>query len=362
MQENGFTSIYDPIVNRFECDYPPLYLYILNFWGWLFTFFNLPISSHFFDTCLKTCTLLSEISFFYWLYNRKSNPYFLVLMAISPVTILNAYGWGQIDLLYSMLLIAACIYLFEQKLIAFAILIALSVNLKTQTLLYFPLLAIYFFQKNTSYKLQFRAFIVFVIAFLIPNIPFLLNENHVFASIEPHFTAGGRYNFISVNAFNGWWAAFADFNLKQNLLFPPNDVSLIFSLSRKTVALILFSGCYSIILFTSLKRSLNNAQKIALLAYLSFSFFMLLPEMHERYLFPFFMFSAWLVLYSKNELSYFLIIAILHAINLLWGWGEQKYFLEKWMFETTRVVALVTFIVWLFYTRSLIKNFNQLKT
>jgi len=361
MNHFGFRSIYEINVDRFECDYPPLYLYVLQFWGWIFSFLQLEISSHLFDSCLKLSTLIAEIVFFIFLSKKGFKNYFLVLLAISPVTILNAYGWGQIDLLYSMLLVASCIYLFEKNFLAFAILIALSLNLKTQTLLYFPLLAVFFFKSDSGFKLNAKAILVFIFVFILPNIPFLLNSTDSFASIEQHFTASGRYNFISVNAFNIWWAAFADFTLKKDLLFPPNDVVLIFNVSRKIIALGSFTFFYLIILFLGIKYQLNKVQKITLLAYLSITFFMLLPEMHERYLFPFFIFSAWLCVYYKNELFFFLIFSILHSINLLWGWGEQKYFLDEWMFETTRVVAFITFIIWVLYSLDRIQNFRKLK-
>ncbi len=35
----GFTNIYAVQVDRFECDYPPLYLYVIGFFGHLFNFF-----------------------------------------------------------------------------------------------------------------------------------------------------------------------------------------------------------------------------------------------------------------------------------------------------------------------------------
>src|SRR5690606_38226421 len=66
----GFTNIYSIQTDRFECDYPPLYLYVLAFFGHIFNFFGLPIHTHLFDTFLKLFNLLVEAVFLYSFYKK----------------------------------------------------------------------------------------------------------------------------------------------------------------------------------------------------------------------------------------------------------------------------------------------------
>jgi hypothetical protein len=168
-------------------------------------------------------------------------------------------------------------------------------------------------------------------------------------SINPHISAAGRYNFISVNAFNFYWAIWADFGLKMQLKFPSNDALVFGLISRKILAYSLFSIVFAWILVQIAKHRQQEMKIMALLSLYCFSYFMLLPEMHERYLFPMFIFSAYLLSVDSKEWPYFLMISLLHAINLFWAWGENKFVKQQWMFEPTRIIAVFTGLMWLLY-------------
>ena len=60
-------------------------------------------------------------------------------MLISPVTLLNAYGWGQIDIIYAILIFCSLYALIDKKIYWSAFYLGLSLSLKSQTLLFLPL-------------------------------------------------------------------------------------------------------------------------------------------------------------------------------------------------------------------------------
>lgn len=355
---SGFTTIYSIQVDRFECDYPPLYLYVVGFFGHVFNLFNLPIHTQLFDTFLKLFNLLAEAFFLWRFYKISGNRVFLFVMLFSPVTILNAYGWGQIDILYSILVFTSVWLILREQLYGAAVFLGLSLALKTQTLLFLPIIGLLFLKARAGIATKVGSFLLMGLVYLVPNLPFILYAPNPMDSINPHITAAGRYNFIAVNSFNLYWALWADFALKLKLKFPPNDVLVFGLISRKLLAYGLFSIIYAWVLWMIMK--LRNTELIMqLIAFFCFSFFMFLPEMHERYLFPFFIFSAFVVSYDKKEYPFFIIISLLHVMNLLWGWGEQKYVKQQWMFESTRLIALATFVTWCFYAAHTFRKIKQ---
>lgn len=351
INQSGFTNIYSIRVDRFECDYPPLYLYVIALFGKLFLVLGWDIHTQVFDTFLKAFTLVIELSFLRYFYQRTQNKVFIWMMLISPVTILNAYGWGQIDIIYSILLFVTTYAILQRKLIMAACALGLSLALKTQTLLFMPLIGLLFLLSGNSIKDKLIALGLLVLVFLIPNLPFILYAPDAMDSINPHITAAGRYNFIAVNAFNIYWALWADFSLKLKLQFPPNDVLVFGLISRKLLAYGIFSLIYAYTLIQLYLHHKNIRSVFSILSFFCFSYFMFLPEMHERYLFPFFIFSAFLCSLDAREFRWFIIIAALHCANLLWGWGEQKFIKQQWIFEATRLIALASFVVWLAYAR-----------
>lgn len=356
---HGLLNIYSIKVDRFECDYPPLYLYIITPIAHLFDAFSWDMHTQFFDSFLKFFNLIVEFSFLFFFYRKTKNKIFIALMLLSPATIVNAYGWGQIDILYSILMFLGIYYILENKLYPTAIILGISLCLKTQTLLFLPIFGLLFLISKNSLKEKLFSIVLLFCIFIVLHLPFLLGAPNPMDSINPHLTAAGRYNFISVNAFNFYWTLWADFGLKIQLKFPPNDVLIFGLISRKVLAYSLFAIAFTWILINIKKHHPSKPKVIALLSLFCFTYFMLLPEMHERYLFPMFIFSAYLTSFDKREWPYFLIIVLLHSVNLVWAWGEQKFIKVQWLFEISRIFALLTTVMWVLYVNRIRKFLNE---
>lgn len=346
---HGLLNIYSIQVDRFECDYPPLYLYVITPVAYLFDLFSWDIHTQFFDTFLKLFNLIVESTFLYLFYKKTNNKIFLALMLLSPASIVNAYGWGQIDIIYSILMFLGFYYILQNKLYQTALFISISLCLKTQTLLFLPIFGLLFLLSKNTLKEKINSLLILIGVFFLINLPFILGAPNPMDSINPHLSAAGRYNFISVNAFNFYWSFWADFSLKMQLKFPANDTFVFGIISRKWLAYSIFTSLFIWILVKVLKNSNNTPKVIALLSLYCFTYFMFLPEMHERYLFPMFIFSAYLTSFDKREWPYFIIIVLLHTVNLFWAWGEQKFVKDQWIFESSRIIAFLTGLMWILY-------------
>lgn len=358
MVDHGFTNIYQIQADRFECDYPPLYLYIIAFTGHLFNMAGLEIHSHLFSSVLKFITLLAEAGFIFYAWRLTKNRLFIVALLLNPITLINAYAWGQIDLLYTALLFCSIIHALRSEIYASAVFLGLSLALKTQTLLFMPLMLVFLLKAKASHlkRLLGAALVLFI--YLLPNLPFIIGAPDPMDSFTPHLTASGRYDYISVNAFNIWWALWADYKFKVQLLFPPNNELVFGLITRKSFALIISGIIYLAVLAASW-RKLRMEQQIALISFFCLSFFMFLPEMHERYLFPFFIFSCFLLSAYRSEWKFFTILAFLHAFNLIWAWGEQKFLHQVWLFQVGQAAGLISFVIWIWYA---VETWKRLKT
>lgn len=362
MVDHGFTNIYHIPANRFACDYPPLYLYVLGFFGHVFNALGLEIHSHLFDNTLKFITLLAEAGFIWYAWKLTGNRLFILALALNPITLINGYAWGQIDIIYTGLLFCSVLHALRSEVYLSALFLGISLALKTQTLLFLPLLGIFLLKARIPVKVKMVAALLTLIIYLIPNIPFILWAPDPLDSFKPHLTAPGRYQYISVNAFNIWWAFWADYKLKLQLLFPFNNEPVFGLITRKILASVVSGIIFAVIFLTAYLKKLRIEQHIALVSFFCLSFFIFLPEMHERYLFPYFIFSCFLLSYYPSEWKFFMILAFLHAFNLIWAWGEQKFFHQVWLFHAGRIAGFLGFLTWIWYAFETWKRVSDAKT
>jgi hypothetical protein len=236
-----------------------------------------------------------------------------------------------------------------------AVFLVLAVNMKTQTLVFIPAYLLMFITSASEMRQKIRVALLFSLLFILINLPFILSD-HPFASINAHISAAGRHNYISVNAFNIWWALFGDYQLKLQAVSPPNHIMIFDLISRKDFALVLFSMIYLYILFIIIKVKTSPLKLMRIIAFLCFSYYMFLPEMHERYLLPFFIFSAYIASKDMRELIYYIPMLGIHTLNLFWGWGGQMKLTSELAFECTRALALISFFIWCAYTLAFVKN------
>jgi dolichyl-phosphate-mannose-protein mannosyltransferase len=234
MVDHGITAAYSFQDINYDCDYPPVYLYVLAFFGNIFHWLDLPVDSLLFDNVLRTLNLFVEYSFIIFIHRKFKNTFLTFLLLFNPVAITNAYAWGQVDIIYTVILFMVFFYIHEKKLNKAAIFLATGLAFKSQTILFLPLIGLYFLFSENSISAKIKSFIFVLLSFFFLNLPFMIWSEDPLSSVTVHFTAAGRYNFMSLFAFNTWWAFFAD----RQHLFPPGDVILWNVIDRRTLLLL----------------------------------------------------------------------------------------------------------------------------
>ena len=309
-----------------------------------------------------------------------------LLYLFNPVTIYNSSIWGQTDSIGSFLVLLSLYGLLKNNLFLLAFSGAVALFMKTQTVIFLPLIFFALYKLKNSendagFKSVVKALWIFIGTVILINLPFLATHtmDRVF---EIMYSSQLYFPYVSMNAYNLWWiifgkasAGFWDQNLIAGLL------------TFKTMGVILFGACYllSLSILNRIKAEKNGVfcdlealKKICLsLTVSSFAFFMLLTQMHERYLFPLFAFySLFLGLlfldsgksrrFMVFHLVCFFLVSILNLINLhqvmVMNYPDNTllFFPNLFSENLTSIVAVLNLAVFIAVIASALRSFSSL--
>jgi dolichyl-phosphate-mannose-protein mannosyltransferase len=298
---------------NYFCDYPPFSLYILGISGLIAKISGIIGNSFLFNLVIKLPAMLCDFATAWVLYkciSEKNKHVASVLSGIYlllPCVMYNSTYWGQVDSIYSLLVVSAFYMLKKDKPILVALLLAASMLTKTQTVAFAPIVICAFIIRY-NIKTILISGAVFISALIVMSFPFYMHYP-VSEFFEFYFRQANHYPYGSVNAANLLTLFGGNFT-KDSVMFLPG---LSFKLSGFLLfAISIFCTCYLYI-------KNRSEQILAAALFLSaFFFFMLFPAMHERYLFaafPFLMITAGLL---HDRLFYFLgiILTTVHVLNL----------------------------------------------
>ncbi len=267
-------------------DYPPLYLYVLYLIGLIKKTFHVASYSATHVVLLKLPAILSDLGIGYVLYKvgtkRLGLRHGLCLASLflfQPIVLMNSCLWGQIDSIYTLLLIMTCVFLESQNLLPAMLFFGLDVLLKPQTLVFTPVLILgiitYVFRGSFSSRMLTKAMaygLLTVIAVLLLATPFGM-EN----VIPQYVDTLASYPYASVNAYN-FWAGIGLNWYPQTTMVGPLPCS-----TWGFIAIVL-AASFAIILGLRLGTLYGKHYVVA--AFLIITVFTFSVRMHERYLYP----------------------------------------------------------------------------
>ena len=186
------------------CDYPPGYFYVLYPLGWLLRFTKgvAPLSSFILrlpaiGADLMIAAILARIA-----YGHRGERAAFVTAAVclfNPLFILNSAVWAQIDSVWCLFFILAIAW--KDKRIKSAAMLAISVLIKPQALLFFPVMAAFYFDKEHPVLEYAKALGTGVLVFVLASLPFCKGDFTII--LDKYFgTMTGGYPYATVNAFN----------------------------------------------------------------------------------------------------------------------------------------------------------------
>ena len=345
---HGFGAFFE-LEGQFS-DYPPVYMYVLYVTGWLrYTFNWMPIghinASTVFEFLIFFPAMLADIGVGFMLYivakkatentvvvntnarkglrqdkrNRRVDNYILLLVAFwvfNPAIILISSVWGQVESVFTLMLLISLFLLRDKKLFLAYILFGIAILTKPQSLFLGPVYlysAIKYIRDNALYGrsneynytkpnhiglslpkylyavikdfwarnpiLALLSSIVSAIAVMtLVSLPF-----GVRATIDQLFFGMGQHNQVSVNAFN-IWAFFGSNRRLMDTQWGHTFMGLPYLYWGIAIALIVIAVALIALYIDDTKH--DGKHFYLIVASIFILIFVFSVRMHERYMFP----------------------------------------------------------------------------
>ncbi len=313
-------------------NYPPVYLYILQILGrFACLFTENPFQTTGFLVLIKSINILADLGtalcLFYYLKRTVDISYGILGFAffwLNPAVIYLGSHFGQTDTIFSFYLVLSAILLQTLPLLG-GIFCGVALGMKMQAL---PLLPLFFLLPLLEKK--FRAFLMTALGFSISLaallLPFYFTQQ-LSLLIRSCFWEPMQWGTqLTYGAWN-LWQLHADPSVSDQLPFlflfgsdgalPADSVFLWFSYHR--FGFVLFVISYFLIVFRfCFWRGEESSRFWWALSAISLVFFFFPTRIHERYLFPFFVFAVPLTVVggSGRRIGY-AVLSVFFLLNLM---------------------------------------------
>lgn len=258
-------------------DYPPFLIYFLYLIGKAAT---LPGMSTFFSTLIKLPSILADVATAYLLYRlaAKWKPWLGFLLAAfyvcNPAILINSTFWGQVDSLFTLLIVLIMVCIAEGKTDVAAALLAAAILMKPQGTIFAPVLFFEWIHKR-QFKKALTGILIFAGTFLLIAFPFAIGKKPLWL-VDLYRQTIGEYPYASVNGYN--FFSLIGANLKEK-----SSPFLLLSYGTWGMLFIVLTTLFTWIIYIRGR----NAKYAALAALFQIAgVFTFSSSMHERYLFP----------------------------------------------------------------------------
>lgn len=326
MFSNGPGGFY---TDDYFCDYPPGYLLILWFIGAIRNLLGIEYYSDLHVLLLKLPAILCDMGIGALIFThakKKFSEDTALLIACAylflPPVILNSSCWGQVDSVYTLLIVLMCICLMEGKMFPAYLAFGFGILIKPQVLAYAPVLLLgildnvivkdfsrkRFFQELVSGLAVIGAMAFYACAYGFENV-----WNQYFSTIS-------SYTYAAVNAYN-FWGLWGLNWISQDTLFGPLSCR-----AWGTIAIIAIT-CFA--LFVGI-RWREKSKYFLLSGFLILMVFVFSVRMHERYMYPGLALLLFAYIYRPNKkiwicFSSFSFFHFYNAAHTLYFYDPENY-------------------------------------
>lgn len=239
---------------------------------------------------------------------------FVTILALSPAVLFDGAIWGQIDMLHSILMVCAILLLIKNPFYS-GLCYSLAFLTKFQSIMIVSIFAVFFLRYIWKEK-ELKTLLKYILGFIIPLGIFggYFAVKGTFSTMLQHayLSAVGSSPFVTVHAMNIWYYAIgATPDMFDTTIIIPH-------LSLKRIGLLLlFAAVVLTCIYQLFIRKNNTEVLLKVSTFLSFSFFMLPTEMHERYDFPALVFAAFVLIYDPKWTGVVLGLMMTFFLNIL---------------------------------------------
>lgn len=334
---------------------------------------------------LRLPSIASDILLSFLIYKivlsiRKKEKYALIassLFLFNPVIIYNSSFWGQDDSKNNLFLFVSLYLIYKRKYFMSLLPLFLSFYIKLSLIFLLPIFIFILYRGGVKKVIILSATVFSLIIICLLTLPISLNSprwivNFLIANIS------GEIQNITAFAFNFWWVIFMPwiksgnpinlFNFSEiRLIGSPLSNNIYFGLSLSNWAIIIFGLSLLPLLrkVYCLKKKVLQPQNFFLIfSVVVLLGFMLLPRMHERYMYPLFPLLITYYGLSQKMLVVIILLTIFHFINLYIVWhpmilSVMPYTVFDNQFFQWIISLLILLTTIFFYTNSIKKLSNE---
>lgn len=266
------------------------------------------------------------------------------LVWFNPVIIYNSTIWGQMDGITNFFFVSSLFLAFQKQYILSILTFAGSIFIKFSLLPLFPFYFIFlYFLSGKQWKKILIGLALAAAVTLAATYPISANPFSWWIEYLPTFTKGEWQN-MSIVAFNFWWAILCVPWSCDTSYMLPLSTSLVLGIPLSTWSYLLFVLLAVPVLYfqiTKAKQFIKPYYAFFAFALISLAVFLVMPRMHDRYLYPFFPLFSGVVALSKHPRQYVLFyctLTVLHFANLLSSWYPTRY--------PAQIYAEINYNVW----------------
>ncbi len=363
--EGGLQNFYN---GDFFADYPPMYIYILSFLGFIRDAASVDIMSPAFGLMVRMPSLITDIilaAMVFFLAKREINGkmalFLSALILFNPAIMANDALWGQVDVLVTIFMVLTVYMLYKEKYLLCSVMFAIAFLFKPQAIMIAPLLLFVFVRNIVVAKNKLRPVVTLALAigifvglfFLVP-LPFGAGKEPLWL-VERYTQTVGQYPQASLNAFNVFSLAGLNFLDAGEYSF------LGLALNKWGFIFIAIICLYTLWLYI---KKPDKRFLFALAALIVVGVFAFSHGMHERYLYvvPVLLLFAYIFLKDKRLITCTILTFGISLVNTCLA----LYFYQVWL-PTEMVVILsavaVAIFVYTIYVISMIalKPVQELK-
>lgn len=251
------------------------------------------------------------------------------LIVLNPIIFYNSSVWGQTDSLNNFFFLLSLFLAFRKKYIFSILAYACSLYIKLSLL---PLLPFYFvflfFSSQKQWKPVVIGTLLSVMIVTLATWPISPQPVSWLMTTIPAISHGELRN-VTIAAFNFWWVVTCGPITCPHRLAEISDPFL--GLTFNIWGYLLFTLATLPILYLQIKKSkqLSNPPYLFLaFSLVTIAIFHLLPQMHDRYLYPFFPLFAIAIAFSKkikSSLILYCFLAFIYMGNLIYSEYPTKF-------------------------------------
>jgi Gpi18-like mannosyltransferase len=260
-----------------------------------------------------------------------------MLFFLNPIALYNSAIWGQMDSITTGMFLLSFYFLYKKHFTLALTTAIFSLFVKVSLVFLLPVIIVSLYDLSKSLTDTLKSIAVAFALMLLAILPVSLSPFvWLFGYISQNLT--GEMQNITAFAFNLWWFLFTPvlsivstktvFDFSEIRLFGSPLVSQTFlgiPLWIYAVSIFLLSLFPFVKIWMNRREKFLEPRKLFLFSSLmSLMVFLILPQMHERYMYPVFPFLAIAIGFGEPFLFEFLSLSVLHLLNLIFVWHPMK--------------------------------------